>query len=45
MKKVEKVSIAEISFTLDNDAYVALKQYLDSLYITTMRAIPTAARS
>jgi phage shock protein PspC (stress-responsive transcriptional regulator) len=32
MKKVEKVSIAEISFTLDNDAYVALKQYLDSLH-------------
>jgi phage shock protein PspC (stress-responsive transcriptional regulator) len=31
MKKVEKVSIAEISFTLDNDAYIALKQYLDSL--------------
>ncbi len=31
MKKVEKVSIAEISFTLDSDAYLALKQYLDSL--------------
>ena len=31
MKKVEKVSIAEISFTLDSDAYVLLKQYLDSL--------------
>lgn len=31
MKKVEKVSIAEISFTLDSDAYVSLKQYLDSL--------------
>ena len=32
MKKVEKVSIAEISFTLDSDAYLALKQYLDSLH-------------
>ncbi len=32
MKKVEKVSISEISFTLDSDAYVALKQYLDSLH-------------
>jgi phage shock protein PspC (stress-responsive transcriptional regulator) len=32
MKKIEKVSIAEISFTLDNDAYHALKQYLDSLH-------------
>jgi phage shock protein PspC (stress-responsive transcriptional regulator) len=32
MKKVEKVSIAEISFTLDSDAYVSLKQYLDSLH-------------
>lgn len=32
MKKVEKVSIAEISFTLDNDAYQSLKQYLDSLH-------------
>jgi phage shock protein PspC (stress-responsive transcriptional regulator) len=32
MKKVEKVSIAEISFTLDNDAYLALKHYLDSLH-------------
>ncbi len=31
MKKVEKVSIAGISFTLDDDAYAALKQYLDSL--------------
>jgi phage shock protein PspC (stress-responsive transcriptional regulator) len=31
MKKVEKVSIAEISFTLDSDAYLSLKQYLDSL--------------
>ena len=31
MKKVEKVSIAEISFTLDSDAYISLKQYLDSL--------------
>ncbi len=33
MKKVEKVSIAEISFTLDSDAYLALKQYLDSLHV------------
>jgi phage shock protein PspC (stress-responsive transcriptional regulator) len=32
MKKVEKVSIAEIAFTLDSDAYISLKQYLDSLY-------------
>jgi phage shock protein PspC (stress-responsive transcriptional regulator) len=32
MKTVEKVSIAEISFTLDSDAYSALKQYLDSLH-------------
>ncbi len=32
MKKVEKVSIAEISFTLDSDAYSSLKQYLDSLH-------------
>ncbi len=32
MKKIEKVSIADISFTLDSDAYVSLKQYLDSLY-------------
>lgn len=32
MKKIEKVSIANISFTLDNDAYVSLKQYLDSLH-------------
>jgi phage shock protein PspC (stress-responsive transcriptional regulator) len=31
MKKVEKVSIANISFKLDHDAYLALKQYLDSL--------------
>jgi phage shock protein PspC (stress-responsive transcriptional regulator) len=31
MKKTEKVSIANISFTLDDDAYLALKQYLDSL--------------
>jgi phage shock protein PspC (stress-responsive transcriptional regulator) len=33
MKKVEKVSIANISFTLDNDAYISLKQYFDSLHI------------
>jgi phage shock protein PspC (stress-responsive transcriptional regulator) len=33
MKKVEKVSIANISFTLDNDAYLSLKQYLDSLHL------------
>jgi phage shock protein PspC (stress-responsive transcriptional regulator) len=32
MKKIEKVSIADISFTLDNDAYLSLKQYLDSLH-------------
>jgi phage shock protein PspC (stress-responsive transcriptional regulator) len=32
MKKIEKVSIANISFTLDNDAYLSLKQYLDSLH-------------
>lgn len=32
MKKIEKVSIADISFTLDNDAYVSLKQYIDSLH-------------
>ncbi|MDR2883259.1 MAG: PspC domain-containing protein [Alistipes sp.] len=32
MKKVEKVSIADISFTLDSDAYAALEQYLDSLH-------------
>ncbi len=32
MKKIEKVSIADISFTLDNDAYVSLRQYLDSLH-------------
>ncbi|MDR2890468.1 MAG: PspC domain-containing protein, partial [Alistipes sp.] len=31
MKKIEKVSIANISFTLDNDAYASLRQYLDSL--------------
>lgn len=31
MKKVVKISIAEISFTLDSDAYLSLKQYLDSL--------------
>jgi phage shock protein PspC (stress-responsive transcriptional regulator) len=31
MKKVEKISIADISFTLDKDAYLSLKQYLDSL--------------
>jgi phage shock protein PspC (stress-responsive transcriptional regulator) len=32
MKQIQKVSIADISFTLDNDAYVSLKQYLDSLH-------------
>jgi phage shock protein PspC (stress-responsive transcriptional regulator) len=32
MKKITKVSIADISFTLDNDAYLSLKQYLDSLH-------------
>jgi phage shock protein PspC (stress-responsive transcriptional regulator) len=32
MKKIEKVSIADISFTLDLDAYVSLKQYLDALH-------------
>ncbi len=32
MKKIEKVSIADISFTLDSDAYVSLKQYLDALH-------------
>jgi phage shock protein PspC (stress-responsive transcriptional regulator) len=32
MKKIEKVSIADISFTLDRDAYLSLKQYLDSLH-------------
>ena len=32
MKKIEKVSIADISFTLDSDAYVSLRQYLDSLH-------------
>ncbi len=32
MKKVEKVSIADIFFTLDSDAYVSLRQYLDSLH-------------
>ena len=32
MKKIVKVSIADISFTLDNDAYVSLKQYIDSLH-------------
>ncbi len=31
MKKVEKVSIAGISFSLDSDAYVSLRAYLDSL--------------
>lgn len=32
MKKVEKISIADISFTLDNDAYLSLKKYFDSLH-------------
>lgn len=32
MKKIEKVSIAGISFTLDTDAYDSLKGYLDSLH-------------
>lgn len=33
MKKIEKVSIADISFTLDDDAYVSLKQYLETLHV------------
>ncbi|MDR0907155.1 MAG: PspC domain-containing protein [Rikenellaceae bacterium] len=32
MKKIEKVSIANISFSLDKDAYVSLRHYLDSLH-------------
>lgn len=32
MKKIEKVSIADISFALDSDAYLSLTQYLDSLH-------------
>lgn len=32
MKKIEKVSIANISFTLDDDAYASLQQYLNSLH-------------
>lgn len=32
MKQIQKVSIANISFSLDSDAYVSLKQYLDSLH-------------
>lgn len=32
MKKIEKVSIADISFTLDNDAYASLRKYLGSLH-------------
>jgi phage shock protein PspC (stress-responsive transcriptional regulator) len=32
MKKIEKVSIADISFTLDRDAYLSLQQYLTSIH-------------
>lgn len=32
MKQIQKVSIANISFSLDKDAYVSLKQYIDSLH-------------